>query len=120
MTPDELVALRESVSGVAARHWGTATAAGTGKLSEVWAAGEAQGWFDIGADDDLAAALTVIRALGAVACPLPVMDAFVAGAGGRAGAAGVLVTPVLEHLDAAGEATHLLKLPEGTLHEIVE
>jgi len=119
VTPDELEALHESVSGVAARHWGSATAAADGKLADLWAAGAAQGWFEIGASDDLAAALTVTRALGAVACPLPVMDALVAA---RLGidVEKVLVTPVLEHLDAADSATHVLDLAGGSLHEIVE
>ncbi|WP_433362643.1 acyl-CoA dehydrogenase family protein [Actinoplanes sp. CA-142083] len=117
MTPDELEALRESVSGVATRHWGNATAAADGKLGDLWAAGAGQGWFDL--DDDLAAALTVTRALGAVACPLPVMETLVAR---RLGidAEKVLVTRVLEHLDAATEATHVLDLGTGGLHEILD
>src|SRR5689334_5096517 len=72
MTPDELVALHESVSGVAARHWGPATAAGTGKLGDVWAAGAAQAWSAVRLGPALstqevgAGALTLLR-LGLVA-----------------------------------------------------
>ncbi|WP_426502285.1 acyl-CoA dehydrogenase family protein [Dactylosporangium sp. McL0621] len=116
MTPDELEALRDAVHGAAAKHWGRATAAGTVDLDDVYSAGEAQGWFEIGADDNLAAALTVTRALGAVACPLPVMDAFVAARLGLSGR--ILVTVVPEHLDAAGAATQVLLLKEASLHEI--
>ncbi|MEU7874483.1 acyl-CoA dehydrogenase family protein [Dactylosporangium sp. NPDC049140] len=119
MTPDELAALSDSVRGVAARHWGSATAAGTGKLGDLYSAGEAQGWFGIGADDDLGAALTVTRALGALACPLPVMDAFVAARLGLTGRR-VLAGTALEHLDAAGDATHVLHLGEAALYEIAE
>ena len=83
MTPDETAAFATSVAGVAARYWARAADAGAGdaggrRLSALWAAGADQGWFALGEEEALDAALAATRELGRVACPLPVADAFVA------------------------------------------
>jgi alkylation response protein AidB-like acyl-CoA dehydrogenase len=138
----EAEAFCESVAGVAARYWGGAADAGAAdaggaRLASLWAAGADQGWFalaagaDDGRDGPLAAALAAVRALGALACPLPVMDGFVARAVLSAddritariasgelrvlvasGAAGGIDGEV-GYLDGGAVATHVLLLPRG-------
>jgi alkylation response protein AidB-like acyl-CoA dehydrogenase len=81
MTPEEAAAFAASVAGVTERHWARATDAADAdgeRLSALWAAGADQGWFALGEEDALDAALAAVRELGRVACPLPVADAFVA------------------------------------------
>ena len=83
MTPDEISVFAASVAGVTARYWARAADAGAAdaggqRLSALWAAGADQGWFALGEEDELDAALAATRELGRVACPLPVADAFVA------------------------------------------
>jgi acetate---CoA ligase (ADP-forming) len=78
MTAGELTEFAASVAGVTAKTWGGAAGAAAADLSGLWAAGAAQGWFGLGQDDALAAVLAALRELGRAACPLPLMDAFVA------------------------------------------
>ena len=125
-------AFAESVRGVTARRWGDATAAPSGDLAGLWAAGAAQGWFDLGAAGALGEALAAVAELGRAACPLPVMDGFAAARllmpaddGDRlaariaAGDLRVLIAVAGEDADrvdfaeAAGPATHVLTLPAG-------
>jgi alkylation response protein AidB-like acyl-CoA dehydrogenase len=134
MTPDETADFAASVAGVTARHWARAADAGQPDasgpaLAALWSAGADQGWFGLGSDDALGAALAGVRALGRVACPLPVIDAFVAtrilrGEEKIAGqiAAGELRVLVAlangdddeaRYLDAGPAATHVLTLPRG-------
>lgn len=131
MAADEVGAFAESVAGVAARQWGRATAAPSADLAGLWAAGAAQGWFELGPAAALAEALAADVELGRVACPLPVMDAYVAsrllGAGGdekvpariSAGELRVVMAAAgagaerADFLDAAAVATHVLTLPAG-------
>lgn len=143
MTPEETAAFAASVAGVTERYWARAADAGAAdadgeRLSALWAAGADQGWFALGEEDALDAALVAVRELGRVACPLPVADAFVAARvfageeGGAAKIAGQLeageirVLATLEsdadesdgdeirYLDAAPAATHVLTLPRGS------
>ncbi len=134
MTPDETAAFATSVAGVAARYWTRAADAGAGdaggrRLSALWAAGADQGWFALGEEEALDAALAATRELGRVACPLPVADAFVAArvlgreekVAGQLAAGEIRVLVALEsdaaevrYLDAGPAATHVLTLPPGT------
>jgi alkylation response protein AidB-like acyl-CoA dehydrogenase len=135
MTPEETAAFAVSVAGVTAGSWARAAAAGAEdadreKLSALWAAGADQGWFALGEEDALDAALAATRELGRVACPLPVTDAFVVarafGGGdgaddkivGQLAAGEIRVLVAMEgdadeirHLDAGPAATHVLTLP---------
>jgi alkylation response protein AidB-like acyl-CoA dehydrogenase len=134
MTPDETAAFATSVAGVTARYWARAADAGTGdaggrRLSALWAAGADQGWFALGEEEALDAALAATRELGRVACPLPVADAFVAArvlrreekVAGQLAAGEIRVLVALEsdvgevrYLDAGPAATHVLTLPVRT------
>jgi alkylation response protein AidB-like acyl-CoA dehydrogenase len=124
----ELAAFGASVAGVTARRWGRAADAAAADLAALWADGAAQGWFGLGGEDALDAALAAIRELGRVACPLPVMDGFVAmrvlGREGRlaeqiaTGQVRVLVaadsgTGEAAYVDGGTAATHVLTLPGG-------
>ena len=128
---EEVAAFADAVARVAGEHWGDATAAGSGDLEKLWRTAAAQGWFELGAADALGAALAAARALGRIACPLPVLDGFVAGrllpdpAGLESGEVRVLVavsrtggatdvvehTGVVEYMEAATAATHVLLVP---------
>jgi alkylation response protein AidB-like acyl-CoA dehydrogenase len=126
VTSAEVAAFGDAVAGVAAKSWGRGADAGSADLAEMWAAGAAQGWFDLGPADALDAALAAVRELGRMACPLPVMDGFVAsrllsghGHGADRIAAGELRVLValgddddqVAYLDAVPAATHVLTLP---------
>lgn len=129
MVVDEVAAFGESVAGVTARHWGRPADAAGADLAGVWAVGADQGWFGLGQDNALDAALAAVRELGRAACPLPVLDGFVAarilGADGKLAArvesgelrvlAAVARGPEdrAEYLDAGSAATHVLTLPAG-------
>ena len=134
MTPDEISVFAASVAGVTARYWARAADAGAAdaggqRLSALWAAGADQGWFALGEEDELDAALAATRELGRVACPLPVADAFVAARvlgweekiAGQLAVGDIRVLVALEsdadevrYLDAGPAATHVLTLPPGT------
>ncbi|MGW0808989.1 acyl-CoA dehydrogenase family protein [Nonomuraea sp. NPDC002799] len=122
----DVSAFAEAVRGTLARSWPDARAASGAGLAELWPAAADQGWFDLGAEGALAAAVAAVRELGRVACPFPLLDAYLAtwlfqhdervieeitagrmrviaavpGENGRA-----------RHLDAAAEASHLLAIP---------
>jgi hypothetical protein len=125
MEAEELAAFGASVAGVTARSWGRAAGVAGADLAGLWADGAAQGWFGLGGDDALDAALAAIRELGRTDCPLPVMDGFVAARilSGEDKAAGQIAsgeTRVLvaaeagtAYLDGATVATHVLTLPAG-------
>jgi alkylation response protein AidB-like acyl-CoA dehydrogenase len=143
----EAEAFRASVAGVAAKYWGGpadagAADAGGARMATLWAAGADQGWFALaagaedGQDGPLAAALAAVRALGALACPLPVIDGFVARAvlsaddkitariasgelralvaSGPADGAADGIDGEVRYLDAGAAATHVLLLPRGS------
>jgi alkylation response protein AidB-like acyl-CoA dehydrogenase len=121
----ELTAFATSVAGVAARRWGKAADATGADLAGQWADGAAQGWFGLGGENALDALLAATRALGRVACPLPLMDGFVASrllAGDEKvtsqiadGEMRVLVAAETDtrYLDGGTAATHVLTLPVG-------
>ncbi len=134
MTPDETAAFAASVAGVTARHWARAADAGRPDgsgpaLAALWVAGADQGWFALGEEDALDAALAGVRELGRVACPLPVIDAFVATRvlrreekiAGQIASGELRVLVALadgdddeaRYLDAGSAATHVLTLPQG-------
>lgn len=64
MEAAELAAFATSVAGVTARRWGTAAGAAGADLSGLWADGADQGWFGLGGEDALDAALAAIGELG--------------------------------------------------------
>ncbi|GAB2972395.1 acyl-CoA dehydrogenase family protein [Amycolatopsis acidiphila] len=119
---DEATAFGEAVAGLTRRHWGDATAAAGTGLEKLWHAAAAQGWFELGSAEALDAALAATMELGRVACPLPVLDGFVAGrllpdaSGIESGQMRVLVAldgtgDEVAYAEAATEATHVLVLP---------
>lgn len=80
MTESDVAAFADSVRGVLATLWPGGRTAPAGPLVEVWDAAEAHGWFELSPERALGAALAAVRECGRVACPLPVMDGYVAGA----------------------------------------
>lgn len=127
MDTNEVATFADSVRGTLARHWPSPTSAPDGDLAELWRAAAELGWLELGGDGALAAAVAAVRELGRVACPLPVMDAFVATRlfphdgglldGIAAGEIRVVASvddgtgAQIRHLDAAQQATHFLTLP---------
>ncbi|MGC0416201.1 acyl-CoA dehydrogenase family protein [Embleya sp. AB8] len=130
---DEVGEFAAGAAALIARHWGTAAAAAGGDLDRLWEVGAAHGWFDLGGDDALAEVIGLVRALGRAACPLPVLDGFVAarlfaeypGLAGAIGDGGVRVVTALPGgpdgpgagvdclVEAGAAATHVLRLPYG-------
>ena len=119
---DEVTAFGESVAGVTRQHWGDATAAAVAGLEKLWDTAGAQGWFEVGSADALDAALAATRELGRVACPLPLLDGFVAarllpGTTGIESAETRVVIAVdvtgdeVAYAEAATGATHVLVIP---------
>ncbi len=78
MTAEETREFTRTVRDVVGRDWGRASAAATADLRKLWDSVILHGWFDLAAEDAVDAALAVARETGRAACPLPVMDAFVA------------------------------------------
>ncbi|MFE2871694.1 hypothetical protein [Embleya sp. NPDC059259] len=128
---DEVGEFAANAAALITRHWGRAGAAPTGDLDRLWDVGAVHGWFDLGDSDALAAAIALARALGRAACPLPVLDAFVAarlfaantGLAGAIGDGGIRVVTALPGgpgdadagtdclIEAGDAATHVLRLP---------
>jgi alkylation response protein AidB-like acyl-CoA dehydrogenase len=77
-TDDEAALFAEAVAGVLATCWGGAASAAKSDLAELWKVGAEHGWFELGSADALGAAIAATRELGRVACPLPILDGFVA------------------------------------------
>ncbi|WP_228048933.1 acyl-CoA dehydrogenase family protein [Streptomyces justiciae] len=127
MTPDEVSSFAQSVRGTLARHWAGPVAAPEADLLKLWQSAAEQGWLELGAAGALAAAVAAVRELGRAACPLPVMDAFVAtrllahdenlidgigrGEVRVVACVGDGSEPQVRHLDAGRQATHLLTFP---------
>lgn len=65
----------DEVDELLARQWRFPDRADAAALTRLWGLAAARGWFDVG---DLDSVMTLVRATGAAACPLPVMDGFVA------------------------------------------
>jgi hypothetical protein len=144
VTGTELDAFARSVAGSLRRSWPSACTAASGMpLERPWSTGVTQGWTALGSAGALGALLAAQAVLGEFACPLPLLDSFVASrllARDRAAVeqieAGTMRPLVVdEHavvggpagliaraLDAADLATHLLVLARdgrsASLHEI--
>jgi alkylation response protein AidB-like acyl-CoA dehydrogenase len=129
LTHEELNAFAESVDGQLHRAWPSATAAGEDaeqRLGELWSVAGAQGWTGLAADGALDAVIAAAGRLGRVACPLPLVDAYVAlellagdesvadqiAAGAIRPVVAVAATdqPAVRFVDAASAATHVLLL----------
>jgi alkylation response protein AidB-like acyl-CoA dehydrogenase len=75
---EEVVALRATVRGALGSVWPGASSAGSGDVASAWRVAIAQGWTSLAATDELAALLGIVAELGALACPLPVIESAVA------------------------------------------
>ncbi|MCX4098603.1 acyl-CoA dehydrogenase family protein [Nocardia sp. alder85J] len=131
LSVSELAAFSDSVDGVLGRIWPAATAAehDTDRtLTDLWTTAAIQGWTALGADGVLDAAIAATGRLGRVACPLPLIDTYIALALLRD-------NPIAEHIsdaivrplvvvaesgartvhyaEAAGAASHVLVLADG-------
>jgi alkylation response protein AidB-like acyl-CoA dehydrogenase len=129
MTADDVAAFAGSVRAVLARDWPAPTSAPDADLAKMWDTAAGQGWLALAADGAPAAAVVAARELGRVACPLPLLDAYVAtgifgqhaGVVARIGSGEMKVIATTgsaedaeaRHLDAAHDATHLLTIPAG-------
>lgn len=127
---DEVAGFAEAARGVLARHWGQPHESSSADLGKLWEVGAQQGWFELGAAGALSMAFAVVRELGRAACPLPLVDGYVAAqllggegphvegiAEGRvrvlATSASALADGQVRYLDAAPVATHALVIPPG-------
>ncbi|MET8064701.1 acyl-CoA dehydrogenase [Micromonospora sp. NPDC005686] len=106
------------------RQWHFPDQADRAALTRLWRLAAARGWFG---PRHLAEAVALVRAVGAAACPLPVMDGFVAAglltrapelrAGIAAGDIRLLVVPAdaatetVPFAEAGSAASHVLLLP---------
>jgi alkylation response protein AidB-like acyl-CoA dehydrogenase len=142
LTPSELTDFSDAVDGVLSSLWPRARCAGPdtdgAAMRSLWRAAAEHGWTALASHHALDAAVAALGRLGRVACPLPLMDAFVATMLladrqdlVRAIADGTLrpVAAVVErdtrsarYVEAAPSATHILLLLPGevVLREITE
>jgi alkylation response protein AidB-like acyl-CoA dehydrogenase len=123
LTQQEVSELGAAVGGELTRVWPSPTCADDEQLlSAVWDVAAAREWTALGAVEALAGAVASVRELGRRACPLPLMDVYVAGRllPGEAaifdGSARpvVAIAPGVEPVrcvEAAAAATHVLLLP---------
>ncbi|SHH79746.1 Acyl-CoA dehydrogenase [Streptomyces sp. 3214.6] len=65
----------DEITELLTRQWNYPDLADGAALARLWRTAAARGWFDPG---DLTDTVALVRATGAAACPLPVMDGFVA------------------------------------------
>jgi alkylation response protein AidB-like acyl-CoA dehydrogenase len=116
---NELKAFADSVSGVVEKYWGDATAAGSADMNDLWSAAAEQGWFELGDAGALDLAFAAVRHLGRAACPLPLIDGYVASeilddpdlATGKTRVVVALTAETL--IEAGSAATHVLLLPRA-------
>jgi alkylation response protein AidB-like acyl-CoA dehydrogenase len=119
MTSPDLAAFDDSVAGVIEKVWGGPTAAESGDVAALWTAATEQGWFELADAEALDLAIAATRRLGRAACPLPLMDGYVAAEllgdiGINDGTVRVVVTTnPASPLDAGGAATHVLVIPKA-------
>lgn len=118
-----------TVAAVLDARWGNATAAPHGDLAGVWQAAVEHGWFELASERALDFLIAAVRALGVRACPLPLVDGYVAGlllgadvsrriASGQVrpvvAVTGTVDTDTVHHCEAAPWATHVLLLHPAT------
>jgi alkylation response protein AidB-like acyl-CoA dehydrogenase len=117
------------VDGVAGTHWPDARTAGSddafARLTALWAAAAEQGWTELAAEGALDAVVVALERLGRLACPLPLMDAYVAarlladqpgivdGSIRPVVARAATDTPRVRFAEAAPAATHVLLILDG-------
>jgi alkylation response protein AidB-like acyl-CoA dehydrogenase len=104
---DEIQELRESTRGFLARYWppdkAVKRALQPEELQEMWKRIAAQGWTSLGSDPEtggLREVLVLQEELGRAACPLPLMDAFIA-------------TTILRNVDTPAARSTLGELATG-------
>jgi alkylation response protein AidB-like acyl-CoA dehydrogenase len=82
LSATELRDFTDVVDGVAAEQWPQARAAGEdpdfAALRVLWATAAEQGWTELATEGALDAVVAAMSRLGRVACPLPLMDVYVA------------------------------------------
>jgi alkylation response protein AidB-like acyl-CoA dehydrogenase len=142
LTPAELQDFANAVDGVLSTQWPQARTAGEDtdgtRLRAVWAAAAEYGWTDLASDGAVDAVVTALGRLGRVACPLPLMDVYVAAtlvAGDDSLVSGIadgtvrpvtaavdLDTPTVRFVEAASAATHVILLldSEVVVREIAD
>ncbi len=103
---DEVQQLRDSARGFLARYWPSdkvlERAAQPEAVRELWQRAAAQGWTSLGSDPEaggLQEVLVLLEELGRAACPVPLLDAFLATTALRQADTSV-AREVLEALDA--------------------
>src|SRR5690242_12878284 len=78
----ELKDFTDTVDGVVAAQWPNARAAGEDSdfsaVRSLWATAVQQGWTELASEGALDAVVAALGRLGRVACPLPLMDIYVA------------------------------------------
>jgi alkylation response protein AidB-like acyl-CoA dehydrogenase len=127
----EVAGFADAATGILTRYWGQPHESADGDLGKLWEVGAQQGWFELGEARALGMAFAVVRELGRAACPLPVMDGYVAAlllaeagvaddlragiAEGRvrvvAAASASVVDDRVRYVDAGPVATHVLVIP---------
>jgi alkylation response protein AidB-like acyl-CoA dehydrogenase len=124
----ELQDFADTIDGVVAAYWPSARAAGEDSdfsvVRQLWAAAVEQGWTELAPAGALDAVVAALGRLGRVACPLPLMDVYVAvrllGPDSPAAADIIAGTvrpvaacaesdpPRIRYVEAAPAATHVL------------
>jgi alkylation response protein AidB-like acyl-CoA dehydrogenase len=142
LSPRELEQFRDTVDGVLSSLWPRPRSAGEdqdgARLSVVWDTAARLGWTALGPEGALDAVVAGLTALGRVACPLPLMDGYVAAsllatdpdlvAAVAAGdlrpvvATAAQDTPRVRFVEAAPCATHVVLVLDGAIvvREIAE
>jgi alkylation response protein AidB-like acyl-CoA dehydrogenase len=129
LSPEDLQDFSSSVDGVLGTMWPSALDAGADDafdtLGRVWAAAADQGWTDLAADRALDAVVAATTRLGRVACPLPLMDLYVAGrllkddAAMSAGIVDGTVRPVVASVAADGRSLRALEAGPVATHVVL-
>jgi alkylation response protein AidB-like acyl-CoA dehydrogenase len=129
LTQQEVSELGAAVGGELERTWPSpASARDEQLLSAVWDVAAAQEWTALGSVDALAGALASVRELGRRACPLPLMDVYVASRllPDEDAIVDGSIRPVVAldpgtapvgAVEAAAAATHVLLLPRAAAGE---
>ena len=135
---DEVQQLRDSARGFLARYWppdkALERAAQPEALRELWQRAAAQGWTSLGSDPEaggLQEVVALLEELGRAACPVPLLDAFLATtalrqadtSAGRevlealdAGVAAISVALGLADGDGSAGSVNSVSSPDGATH----